>query len=140
MKIDRTGLGLRHDSISAYKINERQSEEENLASGKTKGKKDLDTVELSTKAKKLFAAQKTAENTQGDNPLKDALIRSNVVDSEEQAARISGKVEEKMEANDIERQKRLEMIKQRLNDGFYDSPEVYDKIAAGLMKDMNINE
>ncbi len=140
MKIDKTGLGLPHDRISAYKVNSRETEENQLTPDKTRDKKSSDTVELSAKAKKLFEAQKTAQFAEGDSTLKQALIQSKVADSPEQAERISGKVDEKMEANALEKEKQLELIKQRISENFYSSPEVIDKIATGLMRDMQLKE
>lgn len=140
MKIDKTGLGLPHDRISAYKVNSSGAEEEQLSPDKTRNKKSADTVELSAKAKKLFEAQKANQIAEGDNTLKQALIQSKVADSPEQAERISGKVSEKMETNTFEREQRLELIKQRIAENFYNSPEVIDKIANGLMRDMHLKE
>ncbi|MCA9733176.1 MAG: hypothetical protein H6696_19920 [Deferribacteres bacterium] len=140
MQIDRTGLGSRNNNISAYKINEPQHENEKSVQDKTTVKGNADSVQISAEARKLFEAQNVEKNAPGDNTLKNALIKSNTAESPEQADRISGKVGEKMAANDVEKQKQLDLVRKRLNENYYSSPEVINKIADGLMRDLNIKE
>lgn len=138
MKIDRTGLGPANNNISAYKLNEQQRENDQAPVEKTNGKNKSDSVQISDKAKKLFEAQNAEKSTRGEDPLKKALLNSNVANSPEQADRISGKVDEKMAVKDADKEKQLELVKKRLNENYYNSPEVISKIADGLMKDLNI--
>lgn len=106
-----------------------------------------DTVQISRPAKEIYR-QMQAENrknvnpNEGTAPAEDQLRRvlSGSGFSRAESKKIANHVMNTIETEKPDRAEKLKAIRKRLEGGFYDSPEVIEKIARGLMRDMNFSK
>ncbi len=144
MRVEKPNLNQIESLQKAYrsqtpeKLGEAQSKEADAAGEKR------DSVEISSTARALFEKAAAAQNAQpvdGDQKqLASALQHSGLAKDAEEADRISQKIVEKLGEEQSVRESKLEQVKKRLDSGFYNSREVIEKIAEGLMRDMKFSK
>lgn len=144
MRIGKPHLNQIETSYRAYKA-QIETQLENLKNGKVrKAEENKDSIEISPKAKELFeqtvAGQKEAETSPSfvsREQLVDALTKSRLALNNSQAERITDRVMKEVTQEEAQQAEKIATIRQRVESGYYNSPEVFEKIAEGLMKEMN---
>ena len=84
---------------------------------------------------------KSIGNTGGINPLHENYNKHNVQPENEQAKTRGDKLEISSQARDLQAKnvstKDFAMIKERIKTNYYDSPEVINKVAEEILKDLD---
>lgn len=102
-----------------------------------------DTVEISQEARALFQESSQIEKpasapTRASEGIKKALLDAELARDDEHAEKLAGKIVGKLQDEASSRAAKIEQAKSRVNGKFYDSPQVLEKIAEGLMHEMNL--
>ncbi|MDQ7062693.1 MAG: flagellar biosynthesis anti-sigma factor FlgM [candidate division KSB1 bacterium] len=148
MRIEKPNMNQIEASQKAYKsvAAEKIAEQNRKAQNPSEVKRDI--VEISSAAKELLARATQNGRLAQDSPdliisktqIAVSLQKAGLVDDTEKADKISEKVFQRLSEESGLKNDKIERVKERLESGFYDSPQVIEKIAEGLMKDMKFNQ
>ncbi len=148
MRIEKPNLNQIEASQRAYKsvTAEKIAEQNRKAQNPVQAKRDI--VEISSAAKELLnkaSKQKQLADLSSrlglsKDQIADTLQKAGLVDDASRADTISEKVIQRLSEESALKNDKIERVKERLQSGFYNSPQVIEKIAEGLMKDMKFNE
>ncbi len=144
MQIKNSGI---NQSLSGHEVYKARTQEKPAVQENKpeSGASNKDSVEISSAARQLYAQkvnavneQEPAQESRAAERLENALLEGKVAESREQAGRIREKVGAKMAEQEAKSAEKVALAKQRVKEGYYNSPQVLEKIASGLMKDMNL--
>ncbi len=148
MRIEKPNLNQIEASQRAYKsvAAEKIAEQNRKAQNPVQAKRDI--VEISSAAKELLnkaSKQNQPADLSGQlglskDQIADTLQKAGLVNDASRADSISEKVIQRLSEESALKNDKIERVKERLQSGFYNSPQVIEKIAEGLMKDMKFNE
>ncbi|HHL71960.1 MAG TPA: hypothetical protein ENJ29_05550 [Bacteroidetes bacterium] len=144
MQIKNSGINQSAGGHEVYKARSQEKPAQQDKKTESAGS-NKDSLEISSAARQLYAqkvgatdkTQETGESRAAER-LENALLEGKVAESREQAGRIREKVGVKMADQEAKSAEKVALAKQRIKEDFYNSPQVAEKIATGLMRDMNL--
>lgn len=146
MRIDNNKPVSPGSGIELYRNQSIQPQKETEKAVVQQSSGNADRIEISAEAQQLLANQRLAESdANGAAQKNDAvaslsrnLVDAGVVEDSGRAQKIAEKVMTKVEETEQADQSRLEEIREKLDNNFYSSPQVTEKIAERLQEELNI--
>jgi len=139
MRVNKPTLNQIETSYKAYKT-QIEKQLPDLKNGRNQNvKENKDSIEISSKAKELFKSKALQSSEQAfisKDRLAEVLKQTAIARDDVQAEKISDTIMLQVSEKEARQAEKLQAVRKRLDEGFYNSPQVIEKIAEGLMKEM----